>query len=92
MVVIIILALIIIGLLVYRLFWGRQQKRDSDIELHTKNSKKRPISQKELGMCIQRGIFSKICCKNLISYWWHEMGYPCHKKYLKNQMNFIGNS
>ena len=52
-VIIIILALIIIGLLVYWLFWRRRQHRDSDTEFHSKNSKKRPISPKELGMCIQ---------------------------------------
>ena len=65
-VIIIILALIIIGLLMYWLFWRRRQNRDSDTEFHTKNSKKRPISPKELGMCIHREIFSKIYFGNLI--------------------------
>ena len=51
-VIIIILALIIIGLLVYCIFWKRRQNKDGDTEFHTKNSKKRPISPKELGMGI----------------------------------------
>ena len=67
-VIIIILALIIIGLLVYWLFWRRRQNRDSDTEFHNKNSKKRPISPKELGMCIYWEIFSKICCRNLTHF------------------------
>ena len=53
-VIIIILALIIIGLLVYCIFWKRRQNKDGHTELHTKNSKKRPISPKELGMGILR--------------------------------------
>ena len=46
-------------------FWRRRQNRDIDIEFHNKNSKKRPISPKELGMCIQWEILSEICCRNL---------------------------
>ena len=67
-VIIIILALVIIGLLVYWLFWRRRQNRDSDTEFHTKNSKKRPVSPKELGMCIHGKIFSKIHCGNLTHF------------------------
>ena len=75
-VIIIILALIIIGLLVYWLFWRRRQNGDSDIEFHNKNSKKRPISPKELGMCIHWEIFSKIHCGNLNRYMSLSSFYP----------------
>ena len=64
-VIIIMLALIIIALLVYCLFWKRRQNRDSDTEFPFDNRKKPPISLKELGMCIHWEIFSKIHCRNL---------------------------
>ena len=67
-VVIIILALIIIGLLVYCIFWKRRQNKDGDTEFHIKNSKKRPISPKELGMGIHWEIFLKILCRNLTHF------------------------
>ena len=51
-VVIVILALTIVGLLVYCIFWKRRQNKDGDTEFHIKNSKKRAISPKELGIGI----------------------------------------
>ena len=87
-VIIIILALVIIGLLVYWLFWRRRQNGDSDIEFHNKNSKKRPISPKELGMCIH---WEKIHCGNsnhfmpLFSFFT-----PCKRQKTTGFLMFLG--
>ena len=68
LVIIIILALIIIGLLIYHIFCKRRQSNDGDTELHTKNRKKQPISPNELGMVIHWEIFFKILGGNLTHF------------------------